>query len=93
MPQAGDKFRRDQQLDLLFLNIPALSLSLSLSLSLFFFFFFVVGQDNGSDCGVFTCKFADFVSRQKRFVFEQANIPYFRKRLAFEILSEKLLGG
>jgi len=42
-------------------------------------------QENGSDCGVFTCKFANFVAQDKPFVFSQGHMPYFRKRMVLEI--------
>ena len=59
----------------------------------FTLFYDLENKNNGSDCGVFTCKFADFVSRQTPFVFAQGDIPYFRKRLAYEILTKQLLTG
>ncbi|CAG0896220.1 unnamed protein product [Darwinula stevensoni] len=48
-------------------------------------------QKNGSDCGMFACKFADFVSRRLPIVFDQEHMPYFRRRMVFEILQNKLL--
>ncbi|XP_067935111.1 uncharacterized protein [Watersipora subatra] len=48
-------------------------------------------QMNGSDCGVFTCKYAEYLSRNARFTFSQAHMPYFRKRMVYEILKKKLL--
>ncbi|XP_054839245.1 sentrin-specific protease 2 isoform X2 [Eublepharis macularius] len=48
-------------------------------------------QLNGSDCGVFTCKYADFISRDKPIVFTQHHIPYFRRRMVWEILHQQLL--
>ncbi|XP_046401958.1 uncharacterized protein LOC124167936 [Ischnura elegans] len=63
-------------------------------------------QRNGYDCGVFACMFAEHLSRGlangskgsskcKRpyppFPFSQDNMPYFRKRMIYEILSGKLL--
>ena len=48
-------------------------------------------QMNGSDCGMFTCKFAEFSSRRARFTFNQADMPYYRKRMVYEIVKNKLL--
>jgi len=44
-------------------------------------------QRNGYDCGVFMCKFADFISRNKPFNFSQKNMQYFRKRMVLDILN------
>ncbi|GMH29304.1 hypothetical protein Nepgr_031147 [Nepenthes gracilis] len=43
-------------------------------------------QENGSDCGVFMIKYADFYSRGPVLRFSQENMPYFRLRTAKEIL-------
>jgi len=51
----------------------------------------IPGQRNGSDCGVFMCKFADFASKDMPFFFSQEHMPYFRKRIAFELISKTLL--
>jgi len=48
-------------------------------------------QLNGSDCGVFSCKFADFVSRDKFVDFTQENMPYFRRRMVVEIVQKALI--
>ncbi|MGH0117666.1 UNVERIFIED_CONTAM: hypothetical protein FKN15_041858 [Acipenser sinensis] len=48
-------------------------------------------QMNGSDCGVFACKYADYIARAKPMTFTQHHMPYFRKRMIWEILSQKLL--
>ncbi|MCL7041004.1 hypothetical protein MKW94_021300 [Papaver nudicaule] len=44
-------------------------------------------QENGSDCGMFMIKYADFFSRGLDLCFTQKDMPYFRKRTAKEILS------
>ncbi|GAU99265.1 hypothetical protein RvY_10293 [Ramazzottius varieornatus] len=49
-------------------------------------------QKNMCDCGVFMLKFADFVSRGKNIDFNQEHMPYFRRRICYEILQNKLLG-
>ncbi|NXN23093.1 SENP2 protease, partial [Nycticryphes semicollaris] len=48
-------------------------------------------QLNGSDCGVFVCKYADYVSRDRPMNFMQAHMPYFRKKMAWEIIHQVLL--
>jgi len=48
-------------------------------------------QMNGSDCGMFTCKFAEYISRRARFTFSQRNMPYFRQRMIYEIVKNQLL--
>ncbi|KAI1283816.1 Sentrin-specific protease 1 [Halotydeus destructor] len=47
-------------------------------------------QMNGSDCGMFTCKFADYLSLGKPFSFSQDNMPYYRRRMIYEILTKTL---
>lgn len=48
-------------------------------------------QGNGSDCGMFTCKYAEYISRNAKINFSQAHMPYFRRRMVYEILSQRLL--
>uniref|UniRef100_A0A182YL89 Ubiquitin-like protease family profile domain-containing protein n=1 Tax=Anopheles stephensi TaxID=30069 RepID=A0A182YL89_ANOST len=48
-------------------------------------------QKNGSDCGVFSCMFAEFLTRDHPITFDQSNMPYFRKKMTVEIMSGKLL--
>ncbi|XP_060774686.1 sentrin-specific protease 2 isoform X2 [Neoarius graeffei] len=48
-------------------------------------------QKNGSDCGVFLCKYADYIARGRPFTFRQCHMPYFRKLMIWEILNQKLL--
>ncbi|XP_013874088.1 sentrin-specific protease 1 isoform X3 [Austrofundulus limnaeus] len=48
-------------------------------------------QMNGSDCGMFTCKYADYITRDKRITFTQKHMPYFRRRMVWEILKHTLL--
>jgi len=47
-------------------------------------------QMNGSDCGMFTCKFAEYASRRAPINFSQDNMPYFRRRMIYEIIKLKL---
>ncbi|MFT7818134.1 sentrin-specific protease 2 isoform X2 [Arapaima gigas] len=48
-------------------------------------------QNNGSDCGVFACKYADYVSQGRPLTFTQSHVPYFRRRMIWEILNQRLL--
>ncbi|XP_053701735.1 sentrin-specific protease 2 isoform X2 [Synchiropus splendidus] len=48
-------------------------------------------QRNGSDCGVFACKYADYITKEKPFTFKQCHMPLFRKLMIWEILNRKLL--
>ncbi|CAM5168980.1 unnamed protein product [Eretmochelys imbricata] len=48
-------------------------------------------QMNGSDCGMFACKYADCITKDRPINFTQQHMPYFRKRMAWEILHRKLL--
>ncbi|XP_058414380.1 sentrin-specific protease 1 isoform X1 [Diceros bicornis minor] len=48
-------------------------------------------QMNGSDCGMFTCKYADCITKDRPINFTQQHMPYFRKRMVWEILHRKLL--
>uniref|UniRef100_A0A1I7XQ06 ULP_PROTEASE domain-containing protein n=1 Tax=Heterorhabditis bacteriophora TaxID=37862 RepID=A0A1I7XQ06_HETBA len=48
-------------------------------------------QLNGSDCGVFSCKFAEFASRRKEVTFNQEHMPYYRQRMVYELVNKKLL--
>ncbi|XP_076871674.1 sentrin-specific protease 2 [Brachyhypopomus gauderio] len=48
-------------------------------------------QKNGSDCGVFVCKYADYIARGRPFTFRQCHMPYFRKAMIWEILKQRLL--
>ncbi|XP_078407762.1 sentrin-specific protease 2-like isoform X1 [Cetorhinus maximus] len=48
-------------------------------------------QMNGSDCGVFVCKYADYIAKDEQITFTQHDIPYFRMKMVWEILHKKLL--
>ncbi|KAM6912845.1 sentrin-specific protease 2 [Xenentodon cancila] len=48
-------------------------------------------QKNGSDCGVFACKYADYIAKGKSLTFKQRHMPLFRKLMMWEILHQKLL--
>lgn len=48
-------------------------------------------QENGYDCGVFTCQFLESLSRgEEFFAFEQRHMPYLRKRMILDIANAKL---
>ncbi|XP_034050949.1 sentrin-specific protease 2 isoform X2 [Thalassophryne amazonica] len=48
-------------------------------------------QKNGSDCGVFACKYAEYIAKGKPLTFKQCHMPLFRKLIIWEILNQKLL--
>ncbi|XP_043549328.1 sentrin-specific protease 2-like isoform X1 [Chiloscyllium plagiosum] len=48
-------------------------------------------QMNGSDCGVFVCKYADYIARDEQITFTQHDIPYFRMKMVWEILHKRML--
>lgn len=48
-------------------------------------------QMNGSDCGMFSCTFAEYYTRNARFTFSQEDMPYFRKKMVVEIVEGRLL--
>ncbi|KAI0651616.1 cysteine proteinase [Trametes meyenii] len=48
-------------------------------------------QENGYDCGVFTCQFLEALSRgEEDFPFSQTNMPYLRRKMIWEIGHAKL---
>ncbi|KAH8421262.1 hypothetical protein KR009_007638 [Drosophila setifemur] len=47
-------------------------------------------QTNGSDCGVFSCMFAEYVTRDQPLSFSQEQMDYFRKKMALEICGGEL---
>ncbi|QPG74589.1 hypothetical protein FOA43_001920 [Brettanomyces nanus] len=48
-------------------------------------------QENGFDCGVFTCTTADYISREVPLLYSQADMPMLRRRMAYEIGTGMLL--
>lgn len=48
-------------------------------------------QNNGSDCGVFSCMFAEFICRDREITFSQSNMDYFRHKMILEIVQGKLM--
>ena len=50
-------------------------------------------QRNGSDCGVFSCMFAEFISRDSKVTFDQQHMQYFRRKMVVEIATGKMILG
>ncbi|XP_061553078.1 sentrin-specific protease 2 isoform X3 [Phycodurus eques] len=48
-------------------------------------------QRNGSDCGVFACKYAQYVAKGRPLTFRQWHMPLFRKLMIWELVHQKLL--
>jgi sentrin-specific protease 1 len=49
-------------------------------------------QENGSDCGMFTCKFAECLARESKLDFvKQQNMNYYRERMIYELLKKDLM--
>ncbi|KAG9314631.1 cysteine proteinase [Chiua virens] len=49
-------------------------------------------QENGYDCGVFTCQFVEALSRgEETFNFSQRDMPYLRRRMIWEIAHARFL--
>lgn len=46
-------------------------------------------QQNAYDCGVFTCKMVEVLSREKPLSFTQKDMPIIRQRMTFEIIKQK----
>jgi len=43
------------------------------------------------DCGIFLCMFAEHISRGQPFNFSQEDIPYWRKRIGWELVNKALM--
>lgn len=48
-------------------------------------------QYNYADCGVFLCKFMDYISREESLTFDQEDITYFRILIGAELLKGEML--
>jgi sentrin-specific protease 1 len=48
-------------------------------------------QMNKNDCGVFACTFAEYICHGADISFTQEDIPYFRRKMVYEIYTCKLL--
>jgi hypothetical protein len=47
------------------------------------------GQTNSYDCGVFTCMFAEYITRDRQLDFTQSDITEYRKKLVLAIMTGK----
>ena len=50
----------------------------------------IPNQENGSDCGVFTCMYARHIASGVPFTFSQRDMPKIREHMICEILEQKL---
>ena len=48
-------------------------------------------QRNSSDCGIFSCQYAECIARRAEITFDQTDMPYFRRRMMWEILKKGIL--
>lgn len=48
-------------------------------------------QENGSDCGVFSCMTAEFICRNRPITFTQQHMNYFRQKMVLEICTGTML--
>ena len=48
-------------------------------------------QNNGSDCGMFTCTTADYIAAGIVPDYAQVDIPFFRLRMCLSILQKKIV--
>ena len=48
-------------------------------------------QEDETECGVFLCMYAEYLSREAPFCFTVKDTPYFRARMKYEILKDALL--
>ena len=46
---------------------------------------------NGSDCGMFTLKYSEYLSRNAGITFTQEDMPYFRRRMVYEIVKNNVI--
>lgn len=48
-------------------------------------------QKNCSDCGVFACMYAEYLTRNAKLDFSQEHMPYFRKKMIYELIKKTIL--
>ena len=48
-------------------------------------------QMNGSDCGMFTLKYAEYLSRNASLTFTQEDMPYYRRRMIYEVVKNTVI--
>ena len=49
-------------------------------------------QENSSDCGVFTCMYMEYLSRDEPFDFTQEQMSFIRRRIIYEICTGMFTG-
>jgi Ulp1 family protease len=53
--------------------------------------FSITKQNNDYDCGVFICKYAEFILKEYSLEFDPIYMPYYRKKILLDILNEDIL--
>lgn len=48
-------------------------------------------QYNSADCGVFACTYGEYLTRQAKLDFKQDDMPYFRNKMIYELITTKIL--
>ena len=48
-------------------------------------------QNNYYDCGVFVCKFMDYITREQKMNFTQVDMEYFRTLIGIELINGNVL--
>ena len=48
-------------------------------------------QDNNSDCGMFLLKYMDYLSRGENLTFSCNDMPYYRRRMVYELLHHEIM--
>ena len=48
-------------------------------------------QTNNYDCGMFICKFAEYISRNAVITFKEDDLQFFRRRMVYEIVEKTIL--
>ena len=51
----------------------------------------IPGQTQEGDCGMFTLKYAEYLSRNASITFTQEDMPHFRRRIVYEIVNNKVI--
>ena len=48
-------------------------------------------QENGIDCGIFVCEYAENLARNSKFEFTQKDTDFIRERIKMEVILSKLI--
>ena len=48
-------------------------------------------QENGIDCGIFVCKYAENLARNSKFKFTQKDTDFIREQIKMEVILSKLI--